>query len=76
MQIYGVYKDGVLQKFSYEQNTPFYMTLLGAQRAIQSQTNIRSLPDELMDAPQEEQQAYLNKERARYTIKAFELRGE
>ena len=52
------------------------MTLLGAQRAIQSQTNIRSLPDELMDASQEEQQAYLNKERARYTIKAFELRGE
>ena len=34
MNLYGIYKNGVLYKVSYEQNTPFYSSLNGAKRAL------------------------------------------
>ena len=34
MKLYGIYKNGVLYKVSYEQNTPFYSSLNGAKRAL------------------------------------------
>ena len=78
MKLYAIYKDGMLYKASYDQNTPFYETIKGAEAAIKSQTNRRSLPYD-MTAHKEKYtekniQDYLMEQKKRYTIVEFSVR--
>lgn len=51
MKLYALFKDGELYRASYDQNTPFYMNIKGAEKALQSVTNIRNVPYDLEGAP-------------------------
>lgn len=75
MKLYAIYKDGVLYKASYDQNTPFYETIKGAEAAIKSQTNRRSLPYDMLvnrsSYTEKQIQDYLLEQKKRYTIVEF-----
>lgn len=72
MKLYAVFRDGELYRASYKQNVPFYETEVGAQRALQSVTNRRSLPME-MRRNEKEAQDYLAEQKKRFEIREFSL---
>ena len=78
MKLYAIYKDGILYKASYDQNTPFYETIKGAEAAIKSQTNRRSLPYDMIahknKYTEKDIQGYLAEQKKRYTIVEFSVR--
>ena len=78
MKLYAIYKDGVLYKASYDQNTPFYETIRGAEAAIKSQTSRRSLPYDMIahknKYTEKDIQDYLKKQKRRYTIVEFSVK--
>lgn len=78
MKLYAIYKDGMLYKTSYDQNTPFYETIKGAEAAIKSQTNRRSLPYDMITHKEKytekDIQDYLMEQKKRYTIVEFSVR--
>jgi len=75
MKLYAIYKDGALYKASYEQNTPFYSTKKGAEAAIKSQTNRRSIPITIArkGITEKEIQDYLDIQKERFEIREFQL---
>lgn len=78
MKLYAIYKDGVLYKASYDQNTPFYETIKGAEAAIKSQTNRRSLPYDMIENrkqyTEKDIRDYLEEQKKRYTIVEFSVK--
>lgn len=78
MKLYAIYKDGMLYKASYDQNTPFYETIKGAKAAIKSQTNRRSLPYDMVTHKEKytekDIQDYLDEQKKRYTIVEFSVK--
>lgn len=78
MKLYAIYKNDVLYRASYKQNTPFYETLKGAEAAVKSLTNRRCLPYDMYlnkerRFTEREIQKFLDKEKAKYKIMEFTL---
>ena len=73
MKLYALFKDGELYRASYDQNTPFYMSIKGAKKALQSVTNIRNVPYDLEKAPMTQKRVYLEELKTHFTIIEFKL---
>ena len=73
MKLYALFKDGELYRASYDQNTPFYMSIKGAEKALQSVTNIRNVPYDLERAPITKKREYLEELKTHFTIIEFKL---
>lgn len=73
MKLYALFKDGELYRASYDQNTPFYMSIKGAKKALQSVTNIRNVPHNLEGASITQKRAYLEELKTHFTIIEFKL---
>lgn len=73
MKLYALFKDGELYRASYDQNTPFYMNIKGAEKALQSVTNIRSVPYNLKGAPMTQKREYLEELKTHFTIMEFKI---
>ena len=73
MKLYALFKDGELYRASYDQNTPFYMNIKGAEKALQSVTNIRNVPYDLEGAPMTQKREYLEELKTHFTIIEFKL---
>ena len=73
MKLYALFKDGELYRASYDQNTPFYMNIKGAEKALQSVTNIRNIPYDLERAPITKKREYLEELKTHFTIIEFKL---
>ena len=73
MKLYALFKDGELYRASYDQNTPFYMSIKGAEKALQSVTNIRNVPYDLEKAPMAQKREYLEELKTHFTIMEFKL---
>lgn len=73
MKLYAVFRDGKLYRASYKQNVPFYETALGAQKALQSATNCRSLPIDMYKKSEYEKQQYLTEQKKRFDVREFDL---
>ena len=73
MKLYALFKDGELYRASYDQNTPFYMSIKGAEKALQSVTNIRNVPHNLEGASIIQKREYLEELKTHFTIIEFKL---
>ena len=73
MKLYALFKDGELYRASYDQNTPFYMSIKGAEKALQSVTNIRNVPHNLEGASITQKREYLEELKTHFTIIEFKL---
>lgn len=73
MKLYALFKDGELYRASYDQNTPFYMSIKGAEKALQSVTNIRNVPHNLEEASITQKREYLEELKTHFTIIEFKL---
>ena len=73
MKLYALFKDGELYRASYDQNTPFYMSIKGAEKALQSVTNIRNVPHNLEGASVTQKREYLEELKTHFTIIEFKL---
>lgn len=73
MKLYALFKDGELYRASYDQNTPFYMNIKGAEKALQSVTNIRNVPYNLEGAPMTQKREYLEELKTHFTIMEFKI---
>lgn len=73
MRLYALFKDGELYRASYDQNTPFYMNIKGAKKALQSVTNIKNVPYDLERAPITKKREYLEELKTHFTIMEFKL---
>ena len=73
MKLYALFKDGELYRASYDQNTPFYMSIKGAEKALQSVTNIRNIPHNLEGASITQKREYLEELKTHFTIIEFKL---
>ena len=73
MKLYALFKDGELYRASYDQNTPFYMSIKGAKKALQSVTNIRNIPHNLEGASITQKREYLEELKTHFTIIEFKL---
>ena len=73
MKLYALFKDGELYRASYDQNTPFYMSIKGAEKALQSVTNIRNIPHNLEEASITQKREYLEELKTHFTIIEFKL---
>ena len=73
MKLYALFKDGELYRASYDQNTPFYMNIKGAEKALQSVTNIRNVPYDLKGAPMMQKREYLEELKTHFTIMEFKI---
>ena len=73
MKLYALFKDGELYRASYDQNTPFYMSIKGAEKALQSVTNIRNIPHNLEGASIMQKREYLEELKTHFTIIEFKL---
>ena len=73
MKLYALFKDGELYRASYDQNTPFYMSIKGAEKALQSVTNIRNAPHNLEGASKKKKREYLEELKTHFTIIEFKL---
>ena len=73
MKLYALFKDGELYRASYDQNTPFYMNIKGAEKALQSVTNIRNVPHNLEGASITQKREYLEELKTHFTIIEFKL---
>ena len=73
MKLYALFKDGELYRASYDQNTPFYMSIKGAKKALQSVTNIRNIPHNLEGASITQKREYLEELKTHFTIMEFKL---
>ena len=73
MRLYALFKDGELYRASYDHNTPFYMNIKGAKKALQSVTNIRNVPYDLERAPITKKREYLEELKTHFTIMEFKL---
>ena len=73
MKLYALFKDGELYRASYDQNTPFYMSITGAKKALQSVTNIRNIPHNLEGASITQKREYLEELKTHFTIIEFKL---
>ena len=73
MKLYALFKDGELYRASYDQNTPFYMSIKGAEKALQSVTNIRNVPHNLGGASIIQKREYLEELKTHFTIMEFKL---
>ena len=73
MKLYALFKDGELYRASYDQNTPFYMSIKGAEKALQSVTNIRNVPHNLEGASITKKREYLEELKTHFTIIEFKL---
>ena len=73
MKLYALFKDGELYRASYDQNTPFYMSIKGAEKALQSVTNIRNVPHNLEGVSITQKREYLEELKTHFTIIEFKL---
>ena len=73
MKLYALFKHGELYRASYDQNTPFYMSIKRAEKALQSVTNIRNVPHNLEGASITQKREYLEELKTHFTIIEFKL---
>ena len=73
MKLYALFKDGELYRASYDQNTPFYMSIKGAEKALQSVTNIRNVPHNIEGDYIKKKREYLEELKTHFTIIEFKL---
>lgn len=76
--IYALFKDGCLYQASYGQNSPFYMSLIGAKAALRSITNINdsNIPRKLINATKNKKREYLEELKTHFEIRKISLNIE